>query len=479
MSETLEAYAIFDTAPPLSIPLDDIILSPELQVRHPSLEEVSLVLKESLNISADEARFKRIVQGGNIVQDEDTTGEKTAAQFCERFFTQASESSTLPNSIDNAVLKALGLHSYSDSKLTLGFETIVSRAHHLLSRLPVTSQQMSLNFDADFQPRGLHASGDSTARPWLPTRSATSALICWSKTIIRMALHIVCEDPTSSRAAYITQLNSIGRWLEGVVNRLTQSTDTTERQIWFAITTFLWATWHRAQLLRFWSVLVRHLLEGYSEALDLFTRIDELDIKVDESSRSSKAEYMCNWAFNLLQADPSARGQDFRTFHKRYRSLWGTRPARCNGNMACSGLAASQCQRFVGAEILDQSAHDSLTAHTCYRMYWEESSYRSVEGAKAVCIATSSADRLRYCPASTNTLVISHVWSHGQGGRPETGMNSCLHTRYSKLAKRLDCDSYWMDTSCENVPPHEMLHSIGDFFQPLMRISFFCTLSHP
>ena len=215
---------------------------------------------------------------------------------------------------------------------------------------------------------------------------------------------------------------------------------------------------------------MRQLIEGYSGELEFFTTMVELDIKVEDSGNSAKAEYMCNWAFKLLQADPSAQGQDFRTFHERYRSLWGARAARCNGDKACSGLAAAQCQRFVGAEILDQSAHDSEAAHPCQRMYWEESSYRSVEGAKAVCIETSSKRRLRYRTASINTLTTSHVWSHGQGGRPETGMNSCLHTRYSKLAKRFKCDSYWMDTPCENaLPLYRRLHHLKGFFSLLIR----------
>ena len=36
----------------------------------------------------------------------------------------------------------------------------------------------------------------------------------------------------------------------------------------------------------------------------------------------------------------------------------------------------------------------------------------------------------------------------GQGGRPETGFNHCLHLRYSGIARFLGCDSYWIDTTC-------------------------------
>ena len=150
MPPILDSFPTFDKVLPPSIPLDDVILSSELQVRHSSLEEVSLVLKESLKIPADEAKFKRMAQFGNGGPDRKGYDEEANAAFCERFFTQAYDSSNLPNSIDNAVLKALSLHSYSDSIAAFGLEAIVSRAHHLLNQLPVTSPQTPLNFHPDF-----------------------------------------------------------------------------------------------------------------------------------------------------------------------------------------------------------------------------------------------------------------------------------------------------------------------------------------
>ena len=40
------------------------------------------------------------------------------------------------------------------------------------------------------------------------------------------------------------------------------------------------------------------------------------------------------------------------------------------------------------------------------------------------------------------------VGHSGQGGRPETGFNNCLHLRYARIARSLGCDSYWIDTTC-------------------------------
>jgi hypothetical protein len=96
-------------------------------------------------------------------------------------------------------------------------------------------------------------------------------------------------------------------------------------------------------------------------------------------------------------------------------------------------------------------------------MFWEAESYKRVQGAIAVCIKTSNTGRLRYKEASAKTLSVSHVWSHGQGGRPEemkvygkiAGFNTCLHERYSSIAESLDCDSYWIDTAC--IPSDDTL----------------------
>jgi len=98
-------------------------------------------------------------------------------------------------------------------------------------------------------------------------------------------------------------------------------------------------------------------------------------------------------------------------------------------------------------------------------MCWDEKSYRGVQGTRAVCITSTGCESLEYCKASDKTLAISHVWAHGQGGRPESslqqgqrgGMNQCLHRRYSDIAKTIGCDSYWMDTPC--IPEDEVLRS--------------------
>ncbi|KAL6713254.1 hypothetical protein ACLMJK_008719 [Lecanora helva] len=86
----------------------------------------------------------------------------------------------------------------------------------------------------------------------------------------------------------------------------------------------------------------------------------------------------------------------------------------------------------------------------CATLFWNEESYRSVNGARAVELIDNPDNFLTYCEASDQTLAVSHVWNHGQGGRPELchGFKHCLHRRYIAIAKSLGFNSYRMDTPC-------------------------------
>ncbi|KAL9044842.1 MAG: hypothetical protein Q9214_002052 [Letrouitia sp. 1 TL-2023] len=173
-----------------------------------------------------------------------------------------------------------------------------------------------------------------------------------------------------------------------------------------------------------------------------------------------KADYMCSWAYEFLKIQPSCIGMDLRRLIQRFNSTWGQRSGRCRieSSSSCGGVSYKDCRRFVGLKIEDQSAHNEGCDGHCQKLIWDEGSYRGVRGARAVCIAQTTSKRsIQYCTVSTETLAISHVWSHGQGGRPEDGINRCLHERYAEIADRYDCDSYWWDTAC--IPEDHQLRN--------------------
>ena len=130
---------------------------------------------------------------------------------------------------------------------------------------------------------------------------------------------------------------------------------------------------------------------------------------------------MCSWAFELLRTQPSCIGTDSRGFHERFKLAWGRQLGRCrDGRLPCMGQGLRYCQRFVGLEIQDQSAHDKGCNGKCCRLLWNKASYLKVKTTRAVSInRTNARGGTQYCPVSTRTLAISHVWSHSQGGRPE------------------------------------------------------------
>lgn len=116
-------------------------------------------------------------------------------------------------------------------------------------------------------------------------------------------------------------------------------------------------------------------------------------------------------------------------------------------------LVMANCQVITNDSLVMLSKTNQLTilsSKTCIAMVWDEASYRAVIGARAVSLGKTDPEGnvLRYCKASEKTMAISHVWSHGQGGWPEAGLNGCLHHQYASIARSQGCDSYWMDIAC-------------------------------
>lgn len=216
---------------------------------------------------------------------------------------------------------------------------------------------------------------------------------------------------------------------------------------------YLWSAWQRSVMLYFYYLIgVRLWYESPSTwdsllAIRGLRRLVDLDATV---YRGDSTQYLCNWAFELLRTTRTSVALDFRRMISLFDDHFQGLPGRCikDSNLACKGDLPESCQRFTGAEARSQSMH-AATCHgrSCTPIRWNETSYRQCENPRAV-IANEYDESLHYCKASSSTMAISHVWSHGQGGRPEDGINICLHKRYCQLANAFDCDSYWIDSTC-------------------------------
>ena len=231
---------------------------------------------------------------------------------------------------------------------------------------------------------------------------------------------------------------------------------------WLIVCAFLWTSWQRSLMIDLW-VCMYLQLDGFDYGSRDTLHRKGLKIVPDicvSRSRQFLEEfrripYLCGWAFQSLRNDRANIAMDLRHFHELYYTHFGERKPICNqGPEQCDGRSSKDCKRFKDSRAENQSVHDHVCEGSCQRLFWDRGSFTSISGPKAVDIVTTNSFQLRYCQVSKSTLTVSHVWSHGQGGRPDdigpegTGFNLCLHRRYADLATSLGCDSYWMDTPC-------------------------------
>ncbi|KFY04599.1 hypothetical protein V491_09298, partial [Pseudogymnoascus sp. VKM F-3775] len=179
-----------------------------------------------------------------------------------------------------------------------------------------------------------------------------------------------------------------------------------------------------------------------------------------EEQADQACRYMCRHSFDLVRLS-SFSTQDFRTLILCYNNQFCNRNPRCyqeDSEWVHCKPSAPFCPRCAQSAPEDQSAHDKDCARSCQRIPWHRDSYLSTPAPRSVDLSLhQSRATLQYRRATDQTLAISHVWSHGQGGRPEEGFNKCLHNRYSALAVHFGCDSYWIDAAC--IPSDKNLRS--------------------
>ena len=357
-------------------------------------------------------------------------------------------------------------------------DNISSCAYDLLGRLPATPLQLpdvppALSPDYRIHSTPGEEDPTDTAALWrdLQVTSYVSA------NVIRTALLSVIYRGKASHM--LQNLVDTVADLIGTASTLSTSANSDlARQRWFVVRAFLWTSWQWCTMMYFYSIVGGYLGTGFvdDDGQSLILRGPQLSpgLSIQEMSRRyatlNRPQYMCGWAFELLRSNPICIGLDFRRFFLRYSMAFGDRLGRClrNDCASCKGDESGKCQRFKGMRIENQSLHDGICQGDCRRLIWDEDSYRSISGARAVTLDTRQ--KLIYRQASVNTLAISHVWSHGQGGRPEAGygLNHCLHRRYVSIAMSLGCDSYWMDTPCipeDHKLRREAIENINTVFE--------------
>lgn len=380
---------------------------------------------------------------------------RRATQWCRAYYFAAQNPEHHLYLLDRAVGSLL--HCNFEGKLDE--DVVVDQTCTLLSRLPPTPH-LPAALSAKLPLSALHwlyFEGTQSGNLTLDQNNWHEMLVTnWVDTsCIRLALTIVQIRDDANY--YVTRMkeyvDTIAELLEMSFELSAKTSDNVvDESHWLVAQSFLWTCWSRALMLHFHYHLNLQLNIGYdAERNSVLNMRQPLPDGAAASNYSEELpQYMCAWAFRLLKSDRASTGQDFRGFRNRFWTMFGDRPGRCvaMSSQTCNGLGPEHCQRFTGMKIIDQSAHDFNCDGKCDKISWDEGSYRSIEGARAVSIKNSSETAIRYCQASPNTLSVSHVWAHGAGGRPHTGMNACLHKRLIQLATENACESYWMDTPC-------------------------------
>ena len=219
------------------------------------------------------------------------------------------------------------------------------------------------------------------------------------------------------------------------------------------VATLLWTAWHRSATIYLAWVLQHEMAAGPSNenllALTYPSVLQAQRLRQKLDDLFSVTEYICPWALELLQTSKASLAFDYRSLFSRFREAHPNSEPRCKeSKKRCSGESPELCGRFSNENLRlpEGSVHDGSCSR-CLSVKWDERSYRQTTGGRAVDIYKSS-NRAIYRTADADTLAITHVWAHGQGGRPHTGFNKCLHERYVNLAKLHSCKSYWIDTLC-------------------------------
>ena len=345
-------------------------------------------------------------------------------------------------------------------------DELACRAYQILKRLPSTPLEL-LGLPADLDELYFRhnkvterstLAGYRNCYTWDLLRVAS----LMSVNTVQMALVFVVAGRDIFGQSIEDYPNILAELLEASSTLADRSTSNREARQWYIVRATLWCEWQRSFMLYQFALLRNAIDEGRVSDIRLRASLRSTSPAPGSSIHEfstrraprGKSNAMCSWAFELLRTEPVCLSSDFRTFHDRYAWIWKDAPARCQKDspLPCAGTNPNECWRFKGMVIEDQSAHDYRCTGDCPKLQWGESSYRSVEGAVAVSVTSyaldSSENRLHYCKATERTMAISHVWSHGQGGRPHVGVNLCLHRRYVDVAKLKGCDSYWWDSAC-------------------------------
>lgn len=327
--------------------------------------------------------------------------------------------------------------------------------------------------------------------PWSQGRPSEdlSSVARRDTTTIRLALAITTDHSPSMGHSVHSWLSMLAEILD-ILCELRADQRTVSAAAYHRLIAFIWSVWHRSRIL-FHYLVLRNQLSGYEKTWNDILSVRQPSLiyhlqRLSPNAVYQKPKYMCTWALELLRSSQATISLDLKQLYERFAEGHAGREARCTvDGQDCQGQSPKRCGRFRNKALVaeEQSMHDSTCDGHCSRLIWDKESYSKIQNGRAVRLGVKESlvssvakqyirrsrapSLIAYGPASEGTLAISHVWSHGQGGRPSTGINKCLHERYVRLARSHGCDSYWIDTLCipeDEDPRNEAISFINQTF---------------
>jgi hypothetical protein len=164
-----------------------------------------------------------------------------------------------------------------------------------------------------------------------------------STSVICMALWLAGEDSTktTNKHGFLQFTNLLASLLHTACRIAEQER---EKEGWHVVIMFLWSTWQRSVMLYLWCIIKAHLLEGFDPD-DTTPRLTLTSlpnyIKSHYYNETNKADYMCNWAYEVLRNDAGSKALDFRRFHQRFNAKFGDKNPRSVHSSCPVELSAS------------------------------------------------------------------------------------------------------------------------------------------
>ena len=263
-----------------------------------------------------------------------------AMEFCQEFYSHSTPVSISVTRLD-AIFSKFFTFRFEPLE---GSQTIIEHASDLLERMPRWPLELDdtpTDCPSEYCVSSIAGATSRDARLWERLKVSTYV----SSNILRVALSVVM-DPGCSRS--LLDMTDIIAALLEIVSLLpvTASDDGASWRV-FVVRAFLWTSWQRCQMLYFHLEANSYLAHGSSDGkitpLALRGTLPSPRVTINEMSRQraslEKPAYMCSWNFELLRINPVCIGADFRRFHRRYSTAFGSYPARCVAGQpnACKG----------------------------------------------------------------------------------------------------------------------------------------------